>query len=105
MADTSAESRLVHNIEYPKIVYLESLIFYFGANFLYHHHIFRANQNRPQFAAFLLVNLFTSFQLAEATNLNVTSYYATIFNNSKEMQHRAALNQKLRLKLFGGNQY
>jgi len=39
-------SRLVKGAEYPKIVYLEGLLFFFGANFFYHQHVFRANQNR-----------------------------------------------------------
>ena len=40
------ESRLVYKTEYPKIVYLEGLLFFFGANFLFHQNVFRANQNR-----------------------------------------------------------
>ncbi len=94
-------SRLVRDAIYPRIVYLEGLLFFFGANYLYHHHVFKANQNRLQFAGFLLANLFTSYQLAEATNPAATLYYAALYNNSKEFAHRAALNQKLRLKLFG----
>jgi hypothetical protein len=82
--DPNADSRLVHNIEYPRMVYLESLLFFFGANFLYHQNVFRHNQARPQFAAFLLVNLFTSFQLAEASNLQATHYYAALYNNIHE---------------------
>jgi hypothetical protein len=97
-------SRLVKGTEYPKIVYLEGLLFFFGANFFYHQHVFRANQNRLQFAGFLLVNLFTSFQLAEATNISATRYYAALYNNSMEFQHRAQLNQRLRQKLFGQQQ-
>jgi hypothetical protein len=84
MADAPSDSRLVRTSEYPKIVYLESLLFFFGANFLYHQHVFRANQGRFQFGAFLLVNLFTSYQLAEATNLSATRYYAAIYNNTLE---------------------
>ena len=98
------ESRIVNNVEYPKMVYLEGLIFFFGANFLYHQHVFRANQNRLQFAGFLLVNLFTSYNLAEATNIGVTRYYAALYNNTMEFQHRAQVNQRLRLKLFGPSQ-
>lgn len=64
MADSNSSSRLVHNTEFPKLVYLESLLIFFGANFLYHQNVFRANQSRPQFALFLAVNLFTSYQLA-----------------------------------------
>lgn len=100
----ATESRIVRDMDYPKIVYLEGLVFFFGANFFYHQHVFRANQNRLQFAGFLLVNLFTSFQLAEATNTAATKYYAAIYNNTKEYQHRALVNQRLRTKLFGGYQ-
>lgn len=97
----NTESRLVREVEYPKIVYLEGLLFFFGANFLYHHHVFKSNQNKLQFAGFLLVNLFTSYQLAEATNMGAQRYYAALYNNSIEYQHRAQVNQRLRLKLFG----
>ena len=34
--DPNAESRIVPNVYYPKIVYLETAILFFGANFLYH---------------------------------------------------------------------
>lgn len=30
------ESRLAKGVVYPKIVYLEGLLFFFGANFLFH---------------------------------------------------------------------
>ena len=43
-------------------------------------------------------------QLAEATNLGVSRYYAAVFNNTQEYAHRAQLNQRLRLKLFGQRQ-
>jgi hypothetical protein len=101
MADQGS-SRLAQNVEYPKIVYLEGLLIFFGANFLYHQNIFRANQNKFQFFVFLAVNAFTSFQLAEATNIGVSRHYAAAYNNTMEYQHRAALNAKLRLRLFGG---
>ena len=39
-------SRLVHGAEFPKIVYLEGLLFFFGANFLFHQNIFRANKSK-----------------------------------------------------------
>ncbi len=77
---------------------------FFGANFLFHQNVFRANQNRLQFGGFLLANLFTSYQIAEATNVGATRYYAALYNNTIEFQHRAQLNQKLRLKLFGARQ-
>jgi hypothetical protein len=104
MTEQQQESRLVSQMEYPKIVYLEGLLFFFGANFLYHQNVFRANQNRLQFLGFLLVNAFTSYQLAEATNIGVSRHYAAAYNNTLEYQHRAALNAKLRIKLFGRQQ-
>ena len=39
---TEQETRLVYKTEYPKIVYLEGLLFFFGANFLFHQNVFRA---------------------------------------------------------------
>jgi hypothetical protein len=45
--------------------------------------------------------LFTSYQLAETTNIASLRYYAALFNNTKEYQHRALVNQRLRLRLFG----
>ena len=46
MADNESTSRLVQASEYPKIVYLESLLIFFGANFLYHQNVFRQNKNK-----------------------------------------------------------
>jgi hypothetical protein len=46
--------------------------------------VFRANQSRLQFGGFLLANLFTSYQLAEATNIGATRYYAALYNNTIE---------------------
>jgi len=82
----------VREENYPKIVYLEALIFFFGANFLYHQNVFRANNNRFQFLGFILVNCFTSYNLAEATNYQAAKYYAALYNNTLEMQHRARIN-------------
>jgi hypothetical protein len=48
----------------------------------------------------MLVNAFTSFQIADAANLASLNRYATIYNNTREIEHRAALNQKLRAKLY-----
>ena len=82
--DPNSDTRLVRGVIYPKMVYLEGLILYFGANFIYHQNVFRQNLNKPQFAAFLLVNLFTSYHLTEAVNFDCARYYAAIFNNTKE---------------------
>lgn len=90
--DPTSDSRLVRHTVFPKIVYLEALTLFLGANFLFHQHVYRASQNKPHFLAFMLVNAFTSLQLAEATNPAVASYNAAIFNNTLERQHRAILN-------------
>ena len=95
-------SRFHDNIEYPSLVYIEMTACFFGANFVYHKNIFRRNQNKLSFAAFLLVNAFTSFHICEATNPSVARYYAALYNNKLEYDHRARLNYILRNKLFGG---
>ncbi len=83
--DPNSDSRLVKGLVYPKIVYLETLIFYFGANFVYHQQIFRHNHNKLQFAGFLLVNLFTTFQICEAGNTGSLYYHAGLYNNTLEL--------------------
>lgn len=101
---TEGESRIVYSTSYPKMVYIESLLIFFGANFLFHQNVFRASQNRLQFLGFLAVNAFTSYQLAETLNHSVIRYYTAGYNNTMEMNHRAELNARLRLKLFGRKQ-
>jgi hypothetical protein len=100
MADASSESRLQKTGDFPSSVYLESLVIFFGANFLFHQNVFRKQGSRPQFALFMLVNAFTSYQIADAANLASLNRYAIIYNNTREIEHRAALNQKLRAKLY-----
>ena len=53
--------RLTIAPEYPKTVYFESLVMFFGANFLFHQNVFRRMGSRPQFAAFMFVNAFASY--------------------------------------------
>ncbi len=53
--------RVVENPVYPKIVFLETLGIFFGANFIYHQNVFRRTNNRLQFASFLVINAFTSW--------------------------------------------
>lgn len=96
----ASEPRIVYDCEYPKLPYLESLVFFLGGNLIFHQAVFRHRQNKLQFTGFLLVNLFTSYQLGQACNHGVIKYYAALFNNSKELQHRALITQQLRLKLF-----
>ena len=57
----TTDSRLVDVSPYPRMVYAETLVFFFGANFMFHQNVFRRVGNKPQFAAFMLVNAFTSF--------------------------------------------
>ena len=44
--DTS-ESRLVPLTEYPVMAYAEALVFFFGANFIFHQNVFRRVNSRP----------------------------------------------------------
>ena len=94
------ESRIVACPPYPPIVYLESMLIFFGANFLFHRNVFRRSGNRAQFAAFMAVNAFTSFNIAEAMSPQAAAYHASAFNNTIELEHRANVYEKLRLKLF-----
>lgn len=67
--DADKDTRIIRDIDYPKAVYLETLLLFLGANFIYHQQVFRRNNNKLQFLGFILVNTFTSYNLAEATNL------------------------------------
>ena len=62
------ESRMSPSTGYPPMVYLETALIFFGANFLFHQNVFRRSGNRMHFAAFMAVNAFTSFNIAEACN-------------------------------------
>lgn len=99
MADTN-NTRLRSSYEFPKVVYLETLAFFFAANFMFHQNVFRKSGSRFQYAAFSAVNLFTSFQLADCMNKASMRRYAVIYNNTIEMQHRNNLTYKLRQSLF-----
>ena len=63
------ESRIEAGPRYPPMVYLESAMIFFGANFLFHQNVFRRSGNRAHFAAFMFVNAFTSYNIAEALNM------------------------------------
>ena len=78
----ATESRLVAGPVYPSMVYLETALIFFGANFLFHQNVFRRSGNRMHFAAFMAVNAFTSFQIAEACNSTATRYHACAFSNT-----------------------
>ena len=94
------ESRIVVSPKYPHLVYLESALIFFGANFLFHQNVFRRSGNRAQFAIFMGVNAFTSFNIAECLSVQAAQYHASAFNNTLEMEHRANMQERLRLKLF-----
>jgi hypothetical protein len=90
MEQTPANHERMHIANpYPKSVYIQSLAIFFGANYLFHQNVFRRSGSRPQFAAFMLVNVFTSLQIAEACNWGYARRTATIFDNTKEIEHRS----------------
>ena len=91
---------MVATPRYPSIVYLESMLVFFGANFLFHQNVFRRSGNRAQFAAFVAVNAFTSYNIAEAMNIQAAQYHASAFNNTLELEHRAKVQEILRGKMF-----
>ena len=97
----SSGSRLHSDISYPTFVYMETAATFLAANFVYHKNVFRRNQNKFNFGVFLLINAFTSFQVCEMANPSAQRYYAALYNNTAERQHRQELNKKLRVKLLG----
>lgn len=83
-----SESRLVTLPRYPNFAYVQMLFYYMASNFAFYHFIFRRTGDRRQFAAFMLVNLFTSHELGEATNPSALKHYAGYINNIVEREHR-----------------
>eukprot|EP00351_Strombidinopsis_sp_SopsisLIS2011_P000639 CAMPEP_0116871438 /NCGR_PEP_ID=MMETSP0463-20121206/1803_1 /TAXON_ID=181622 /ORGANISM="Strombidinopsis sp, Strain SopsisLIS2011" /LENGTH=103 /DNA_ID=CAMNT_0004509889 /DNA_START=25 /DNA_END=336 /DNA_ORIENTATION=- len=98
MADNS--SRMIRASEFPSTLYAQTLVYFFGANLMYHKHIFRTTGNRVAFSLFMVANAFTSYQLAECTNLTIIDRDAAAYNNTLEVEHRAQINQKLRLNMM-----
>jgi len=98
--DPNSESRLIPTPEFPAHAYIQTLVYFLGANYFYHRGVYRLNGNRSQFLGFMLVNAFTSFQLAQATNTGVLKHYGSMYNNTLELEHRGLLNQKLRERLL-----
>ncbi len=96
----ATESRIEVTPKYPPIVYLESLMLFFGANFLFHQNVFRRSGNRAHFIAFMVVNGFTSYNICEALSRDAARYHASAFNNTLELEHRADMQEKLRLRMF-----
>ena len=90
--DPTQESRLVEVPEMPKSVYLETLGVFLLGNFIFHRMVFRIKPNNPQFAAFIVVNAFTSFMLSQGLNNGVTARNAAIVNNVKEHEHQLKMN-------------
>ena len=95
-----SKSRLEATPNYPILVYMEAFMIFSGANFLFHQNVFRRKGNRFQFGAFMMVNIFTSFTIAETMSQDAIAYYANCYNNSKEVAHRAKVQELLRLKMF-----
>lgn len=93
-------SRIENTPRYPPMVFLESALIFFGANFLFHQNVFRRSGNRPHFAAFMAVNAFTSYNISEAMNPEAHKHHASAFNNTIELEHRTEIQEKLRLNMF-----
>ena len=85
---------------YPKLCYVQSLGVFFGANYLFHQHVFRRTGNRSQFAVFMLVNAFTAIQVGEAFNYSYAKRTATIYDNTRELDHRSTVNHLVRTKML-----
>ena len=99
------EGRLRIADEYPKTVYFETMVLFFGSNFLFHQNVFRRAGSRPQFAMFMLVNAFTSLQIAECCNYQYLRRQATLLNNTREMDHRANLNGIIRTNMLNARMF
>lgn len=95
-----SESRMVQIQTYPNFAYVEMLTLYLGTNFAFYQQFFRRNGDRKQFAAFMLVNVFTTCQLVEVTNPKVMRHYAGFLNNYQETQHRLKMTENLRQNLL-----
>ena len=96
----TTDSRIEDTPNYPPMVYLESALIFFGANFMFHQNVFRRSGNRAHFAGFMVINAFTSYQISEAMNPLASRHHASAFNNTIELEHRAMMQEKLRLRMF-----
>lgn len=94
------ESRLVSLPMYPGSVYGQTLIYYLATNFGFYHLVYRRTANRPQFLGFLLLNMVTSWQLAEITSPKAMAHYAAYINNHNEHEHRKKMTEHFRKNLF-----
>ena len=93
-------SRLVSTPDVSPMVYLEALSLFMAGNFIFHQKVFRNQGSRPQFFAYMVVNCFTSYQFAHGFNRSSLHRSAAIFENTKEMEHRATINENLRKRMF-----
>ena len=98
--ENKKDNRIVDVPAYPKSIILESLVLFFGANFMFHQNVFRRVGSRPQFAVFMLVNAFTSHQIIECCNYVYLQREACLFNNSSELKHRVKMNELVRLRML-----
>ena len=83
-----SESRFVSLPYYPASVYSQALIYYLTLNFGFYHFVYRRTANRTQFIGFMLLNIITSWNLAEITNPKAMAHYAAYINNNQEHEHR-----------------
>jgi hypothetical protein len=101
METAPANSQRLHVAnEYPKMCYVVSLGVFFGANYGFYNQCFRRYGNRMQFTAFMLVNAFTSMQIAEAFNYSYAKRTATIYDNTRELDHRSTVNHLVRTRML-----
>ena len=100
-SETQNTSRFSSNTQYPPLAYIEMVGLFLMSNFVYHQNVYRRNNLKLNFLAFMIVNSFTSYNVCEMMNYNVNKYYASQMNNHMESQHRGELNKRLKKKLFG----
>jgi hypothetical protein len=75
--DPNSENRIDNNYHKGFRPFIIAPVVYLTGNYFYHKLIFRSNQNKLQFTAFLVVNLFTSFEFGDIlSSRSLTSYAA-----------------------------
>ena len=88
MDSESTQSRLRNAGAFPKVVYMQALLIFFGANIMFHNRVFRFENNRAQFLVFMAVNAATSFSIADAGCYASIHRRSTLLNNTYEVTHR-----------------
>ena len=101
--DPNSESRIIKDLNYPKLVFGEALLIFLGANYFFFKNIFKIHNNRVQLISFIFVNAFTSMNMAELIHFGTAKYYAGLYNNWLEVEHRKVMNEQLQNKLVGKN--